>query len=178
MSCLFHWLPQHLVAKGIRKKKKKERNCYQVYSGLFLSLLVFQISVALYHVLCYLSSGGKNMVLIRPRKAQAQKGSIQFARTAPLAHIQGTTDGKLLLMEENLIWNMRETANCEKMRIVTFVSDAHYTIMFSIPITTSRLKTINKLKKYSLSFSYFESPVCHCVSLRCAFSFYQVDQKY
>lgn len=47
MSCLFHWSPQHLVAKDMKKRRK---HCYQIYSGLFLSPLLFQISLALHQV--------------------------------------------------------------------------------------------------------------------------------
>ena len=73
-----------------------------IFRTIFITS-VFQISIALYHVLCYLSSDGKDLVLMRPRKGQTQKGPTRVAQTAPLAHIQGTPDRKLLLMEENLI---------------------------------------------------------------------------
>lgn len=154
MSCLFHWSRQHLVAKGIKRRRGKK------LSDIFRIIFVTSnISNTCCIISCsmLLSSGGKNMGHMRPRKGQAQKGSIGVTQTAPLAHIQGTPDGKLLLMEENLIQKMRKIAKCEKMRTVTFVSDRPYTVMLSFQSQCPGQKNINQLKKYwvcSLSFSY------------------------
>lgn len=84
MACLFHWLSQLLVAKGIKKKKEIVISHFQGYFCLFHCFQYF-----LHHIKFYvtLAQDGWGMMFVRPRKDQSKTVCFEMSQTASLDQI-------------------------------------------------------------------------------------------